>query len=423
MTAPATAASLWRHRSFGLLWAGDTISQVGSQLTGLALPVLAVTVLHADAAAMGVLGAAETAAFLLVGLPAGALVDRWHKQRVLVLGDAVRAVALGSVPVAWLLGGLTLPHLVVVALITGLATVFFDVSYQSYLPVIVPSTQLVEGNAKLEASRAVAQVAGPAVGGVLLRVLAAPVLVAVDAASFVLSALFVGRIPSAEQPPPRSERRPLHVEIGEGLAFVLRSPLLRRIAACTSISNFAAAMTNAVIVLYLLRSLHLGTDQVGLVFALSAVGGLAGAIGADRLVRRTGEGAAIPLTATVFAVFAVCVPLAVLLPPGPARIAFLAAGGFVTSVAVVAYNVVQVSFRQRLCPPALLGRMNASVRFLVWGTMPLGALAGGGIGSAFGVLAALWWAIAIGGLGALPVVLGPFWRMRELPRPAEDPAT
>src|SRR4051794_16462113 len=223
MTATTATGSLWRHRSFGLLWAGDTVSQVGSQLTGLALPVLAVTVLHADAAAMGVLGAAETAAFLLVGLPAGALVDRWRKQRVLVLGDVVRAVALGSVPVAWALGALTLAQLVVVAFVTGLATVFFDVSYQSYLPAIVPAAQLVEGNAKLQASQSVAQVAGPAVGGVLLRVLAAPLLIAVDAVSFLGSALLVGRIRSAEHPPPRAERRPLRG--GDRRGARLRAPL------------------------------------------------------------------------------------------------------------------------------------------------------------------------------------------------------
>jgi MFS family permease len=315
---------------------------------------------------------------------------------------------------------LTLSQLVVVALITGLATVFFDVSYQSYLPVIVPPAQLLEGNAKLQASQSVAQVAGPAVGGVLLRVLAAPVLIAVDAVSFLVSALLVGRIPSVEHPPPRSERRPLRVEILEGLAFVLRSPLLRRIAACTSISNFAAGMSNAVLVLYLLRTLRLPTDQVGLVFALSAFGGLAGALGADRLVRVTGEGRAIPIAALAFALLGTTTPLAALLPSGPARIAVLAVGGFVASAAVVAYNVVQVSFRQRLCPPALLGRMNASVRFLVWGTLPLGALAGGFVGSAAGVLAALWVSVAVGGIGALPVLLGPLWTLRELPQPEEE---
>ena len=413
---PPHSRSLWRHHDFRQLWVGDTISQVGTQLSQLALPVLAVTVLHAGPREMGLLTAFETLAFLVVGLPAGAWVDRWRKKRVLITGDVVRALAFGSLPLAWALGHLTLGQLYVVALVAGVATVFFDVAYQSYLPAIVERDQMVDGNAKLQASQSVAQVGGPALGGALLRVVAAPLLVAADAVSFVLSAWFVSRIRHAETPPSRESRRPLRTEIAEGLSFVVRHPLLVRITACTSISNFASGGIQALFVLYALRTLGLDTSTLGLVFSLAAVGGLVGAVATSRVVAVVGEGRTIPLSALVGGLAAFSTPAAALLPGGLAAATMVAAGSVVVWLTVVVYNVTQVSFRQRLCPPALLGRMNASVRFLVWGSMPLGGLAGGFLGSAIGVVPTLWAAAAVQLCAALPVLLSPLLRMRDLPR-------
>ena len=412
--APRT--SLWRHHDFRQLWVGDTVSQVGTQLSQLALPVLAVTVLHAGPREMGLLTAFETLAFLVVGLPAGAWVDRWRKKRVLVTGDAVRALAFGSIPLVWAVGHLSLGQLYAVALVTGVATVFFDVAYQSYLPAIVDGDQVVDGNAKLQASQSVAQVAGPAAGGVLLRVVSAPVLVAVDAVSFALSALFVRRIRHEETPPPRAERRPLRVEIGEGLAFVVRHPLLVRITACTSICNFASGLVQALFVLYVLRTLGLGTQTVGLVFAVAAVGGLAGAVLTSRIVAVVGEGRTIPVSIAIGGLASFATPLAALAPGTLGPTAILTLGSVVFWAMVVVYNITQVSFRQRLCPPALLGRMNASVRFIVWGTIPLGGIVGGVLGGAVGIVPTLYVASAIQLAGALPVLLSPLLRMRDLPR-------
>src|SRR4051794_8086710 len=225
----AAPASLWRHRDFGHLWAAETVSQVGTQISLVALPVLAVTILHATAFEMGVLTALETIAFLVIGLPAGAWVDRWRRKRILVLNDLVRAVALGTLPVAWLLDALSLPQLFVVATVTGTATVFFDVAYQSYLPTLVQPAQVVDGNAKLAASQELARVAGPGIAGVLLRVLGAPLLIAFDAVSYLFSALFIGGIRHVDNVPDRAGRRRLRTEIAEGLSFVVRHPLLRRI--------------------------------------------------------------------------------------------------------------------------------------------------------------------------------------------------
>jgi MFS family permease len=407
----ASSPSLWRHRDFRHLWAAESVSQVGTQITLVALPVLAVTILHATPLEMGVLTALETAAFLLIGLPAGAWVDRWRRKRVLVVNDLVRAVALASLPIAWLLDLLTLPQLFVVAAITGTATVFFDVAYQSYLPTLVAKQQIVEGNGKLETSRAVAQVAGPGITGVLLRVVGAPVLIAFDALSFLLSALFIGGIRHVDTVPDRATRRPLRTEIAEGLAFVVRHPLLRRIVACTGLGNLFGSVSMALLVLFVLRTLGLSESTLGFVFSVGAVGGILGAATAAWFARRVGEGRSIPLSSIVFAAAGAFVPLAVVGAP----VVWLVTGWFVLSWSVVVYNITQVSFRQRLCPPHLLGRMNASVRFIVFGTMPLGGLLGGFLGDWFGVTAALWVAAVGGFLSCLPVVLSPLMTMRDLP--------
>src|SRR3954462_9530689 len=288
-----TDRSLLRHRDFRHLWAAETVSQVGTQVTLLALPVVAVTVLDATPLQMGVLTALETAAFLLIGLPAGAWVDRWRRKRVLVTADLVRAVVLGTLPVAYLLDVLTLGQLFVVAAVTGTATVFFDVAYQSYLPTLVEREQLVDGNGKLEASRAVAQVAGPGATGVLLRVLGAPLLIVVDAVSFLLSALFLGSIGHPDTVPDRAARRPLRTEIAEGLGFVVRHPLLRRIVACTGTGNLFGTVTSTLLVLFALRELELSESTLGLVLSAGGWGGMLGAAPPARFARWVGEGRSI----------------------------------------------------------------------------------------------------------------------------------
>jgi MFS family permease len=407
----SASASLWRHRDFRQLWGAETVSQLGTQVTQLALPIIAVTILAATPFQMGVLTALETAAFLVVGLPAGAWVDRWHRKRVLVANDLIRAVALGTLPLAWALDLLSLPQLFVIAAVTGTATVFFDVAYQSYLPALVAKNQIVDGNGKLETSRAVAQVAGPGITGVLLRIISAPVLIAADAVSFLLSAVFIGRIRQGDVVPDRKTRRPLRVEIAEGLSFVVRHPLLRRIVACTGIGNFGTAMMGALLVLFALRELHLAESTIGIVFAAGSVGGLVGAVTGARFAHWVGEGRAIPLSAMLLLPFVSLIPLAVLGAPA----VLLVVSWFGFSWAVVAYNITQVSFRQRLCPPQLLGRMNASVRFIVFGTQPLGALLGGALGSWIGVVPTLWISVGVAGLAAVPVVFSPLIRMRDLP--------
>lgn len=411
--------SLVHHHDFRSLWIGDTISQAGTQLSLLALPVIAVQLLHAGPTEMGLLTGAETLAFLLIGLPAGAWVDRWRTKRVLIGGDLVRAAALLTIPVAWWLDLLTLPQLYAIALVTGVATVFFDVAYQSYLPALVEPADVVDGNAKLQASQSIAQVGGPAIGGGLLRLVSAPALVVLDAASFLGSAFLVWRIQQQDTPPPRHERRRLRTEIAEGLSFVLRHPLLVRITACTSLGNLFISMGNALFVLLLLRYLHQPTSAVGLLFSAAALGGLAGALATRRIVAWVGEGRTISLSAVAWTPVVALTPLAAELAPGVPPMPLLAVGGFMSIFLVVVYNITQVSFRQRVCPPRLLGRMNATVRFIVWGTQPIGAVAGGLLGTHIGIVPTFWISVGGTGLAALPVLFSPLTRMRDLPDNAE----
>jgi MFS family permease len=415
-TKPSRGGALLHHVDFRRLWIGETVSQLGTTVSQLALPLVAILVVHASTFEVGLLTALESAAFLVVGLPAGAWVDRMRYRRVLIVNDVVRALALGSIPAARWLGVLSIEQLYVVALVTGISTVFFDVAYQSYLPQLVDRELLVEGNAKLQGSESVSQIAGPSIGGVLIQVLTAPYAVLVDALSFVWSAAWVTAISTR---PPRPERRPdrhLRREIAEGVRFVLGNRLLRAIAACTSTSNLFSSVAAAVFYILLARQLHLSPGWIGLISSTSAVGGLLGSLVASRFAARVGQGPAIWMSALAATPAAFVVPFV----HRDWTLVLLALTQLTMWMAVVVYNITQVSFRQGLCPPHLLGRMNATMRFLVWGTMPLGALIGGALGATIGVRNTLLVAAVGGGLSFLPVLLSPLRTMRDLPSYEEE---
>ncbi|MCH0543119.1 MFS transporter [Streptomyces sp. MUM 203J] len=411
----ATAGPL-RRRDFRLLLSGAAASQVGAQVTLIALPLVAVLRLEASAFEVGLLTTAETAAFLLIGLPAGAWVDRMRRLPLLIRADLVRAAAVGSVPAAGLAGVLTMAQLYAVALVTGIATVFFDVAHQSFLPRVLDREQLVAGNGALETVRSSAQVAGPGLGGGLVQLLGAPLAVAADALSYVASAWFLSRIRVPEPQPGPAPDTSLRAQVAEGLAFVLRQPVLRMIALATAVANLFTAMLLAVQTVFLIRVLGLPPGVLGLMFSAEAVGGLAGALCAGALARRLGQARAIWLSPLVTGPFALLWPLA---GPGLAAVWFALASAVVFFGGVV-YNVAQVSFRQTLCPDALLGRMNATMRFMVWGTLPLGGLAGGAVAEAAGPRTALWVCAAGLLLVPLPLLFSPLRRMRDLP-PAPHP--
>ncbi|HUH15403.1 MAG TPA: MFS transporter, partial [Gaiellaceae bacterium] len=248
---------LWRHRDFLWLWSSQTVSQFGSQVSLLALPLVAIAVLGASAFEVALLGVVEFLPFLLFSLPAGVWVDRLPRRPILVVADLVRAAALATIPIAYWLDGLTIWQLYAVGFVVGIGTVFFDVAYQSYLPSLVARDELSEGNSKLEVSRSAAQLGGPGVGGVLISILTAPMAVAVDAVSFVVSALLLGRIRSAEREPAREERRPLLSELWEGLRYVIRHEYVRGMAASVAIFNFFGNVGGSILLVYLVRELGL----------------------------------------------------------------------------------------------------------------------------------------------------------------------
>jgi MFS family permease len=412
--------SLWRHHDFLKLWAADALSQVGTVVTALAMPLLVIKVLDATPFEVGLLTTFEFLAFLIVGLPAGAWVDRMRRRNVLWTTDLLRALLFGSIPLAWWLGVLTLPQVYAVALAAGVCTVFFDVAYQSYLPFLVGREFLVEGNSKLQGTQSVSQVAGPPVAGLLIQVLTAPYAILIDAISFLWSAIWVGAISSREPRPERTADRHLVREVREGLSFVLGNRLLRSIAACTGTSNFFSNVQGVALVVILAdqAQLNFSAGAIGLLFAGSAIGGLVGALVARRFADRVGQGPAIWLPVAVAGVLGVAVPF---VNRGWVLVAVVISL-FMTGVAVVIYNITQVSFRQQLCPERLLGRMNATMRFLVWGTIPIGGFVGGLLGSTIGLRPTLWVSVIGEALAFLPVFFSPLRRMRELPTTYADEA-
>jgi MFS family permease len=411
---------LWRHQDFLKLWSAETISQFGSQVSGLALPLIAVISLHVSAFKVAALGTIEFLPFLLFTLPAGVWVDRLRRRPILVAGDTARAALLVSIPVAYAFDALTIWQLYVVGFFTGICTVFFDVAYQSYLPSLVERDRLVEGNSKLEVSRSSAQIGGPGFAGVLIGWIGAPVAVIVDAVSFVGSALFLFGIRKPETDPAAAAermRRGMRVEMAEGLRFVLGHRYLRNIAASTATFNFFGNLWGAIIIVYAVRQLHMTAALIGLVFSIASGGALVGALSAKKLAERFGVGRTIVWSqATV--VIGVLIPLA---PHDKYRaIPFIAAAQMVSAACIVIYNVNQVSLRQALCPERLQGRMNACMRFIVWGTIPIGSLTGGALASTVGLHETIWIGVLGSTLAVLPVALSPIRSVERMPEQVED---
>jgi len=412
---------LWRHADFLKLWSAETVSQFGTQVSQLALPLTAVLILDATAFQVAALGTVEFLPFILFTLPAGVWVDRVRRRPILIAGDFGRAALLASIPIAYVMDDLTLGQLYVVGFLVGTCTVFFDVSYQSYLPALVEREQIIEGNSKLEISRSTAQIGGPGVGGVLVQAFTAPYAILVDAASFLGSGLFIFRIRRQEEQPAErlenGEKPGLWTELKEGLRFVLGNPNLRAQAGCTATSNFFSQFTFAIIIVFLVRTLGLSPGVIGLSISLGSVGALLAAITATRISGRFGIG---PTTIATGILWGPATLLIALAPVGNGAIPFLIVAQLALGFAIVVYNIVQVSYRQAICPPRLQGRMNSVMRFIVWGTIPLGALIGGALGSSIGLRETMVIGAIGSGLAVLWIVFSPQRHLREMPEPIED---
>ena len=411
-------AGLWANADFRKLWLGRTISEIGSRITREGLPLTAVLVLAATPLQMGVLAAMGAVPVLLVGLFAGVWVDRRRRRPILIAADVGRAALLLTIPLAAWRGWLHMGQLLVVAALTGILAVFFNVADQSFLPVLVSRAHLIEGNSKLEASGGMAEIAGPPLAGVLVQTITAPMAILLDAVSFLVSAATVVAIRTPE-PPPAPVEPQSHVgqEIRQGLRVMLGQPILRALAITGSIGSFFGGFYATLYTLYAIRVVGVSPAVLGLLIAAGGVGCLAGAMLAGPVVQRYGLGPAMVAAAAVSAAAAAFFtplaggrPLAVAVP-------LMLAGQFFNDGASQVFSIHAVSLRQTVTPDHLLGRMNASMHVLEGGVHPFGILVGGALASVAGIQHTVFVAALGPVLGALWVVFSPIRHLHAAPDP------
>ncbi|MEU8333832.1 MFS transporter [Micromonospora sp. NPDC048839] len=403
---------LLRHHDFRLLWTGQTVSSIGSNVTTVALPLVAVAVLDAGTFQVAVLTAAAWLPWLLIGLPAGAWVDRLPRRPVMVACDLFRALLFLSVPLAAALDRLTVWHLLLVALSAGVARVFFETADQVYLPVLLRPEQLAEGNAKLHAAQTASYVVGPGVAGLIAQLIGAVSALLLDAISFLVSAVCLLRIRTVE---PRVRRvdqsRSLRRDIAEGLRFVARDPYLRVLTVFGAASNIGLTGYQAVLVVFLVRELRIEPGLVGALVGVMSAGGIIGALLATTLARRCGTARALLIAALLTGPPALLIPLAA---PGVGLI-WPALGGVLIGLGVAIGNVVKGAFRQTYTPHHLLGRVTVSMHLLNYGTIPLAAVLAGALGARYGVGTAIFVMTAWLAVTPLVLLIGPIRRRRDLP--------
>jgi MFS family permease len=454
--------SLFRQADFARLWTAATVSLFGTQVSQIAIPFIAAVLLNASPGEVGLLVTVEFLPFLLFTLPAGVWVDRFPRKRILVLADLGRGLMLVSIPIAYALGGLTIWQLYVVGFVNGIMTVFFDIADQSYLPSIVDREDLVDGNSKLQVSASSAQILGQPFGGGIIALLTAPVAVLIDAASFLGSAGLIATIrgrgrdagapvgeaaaasslddvapspssgaslvveaaaadPSVNPGASTDPREGMRSQIADGLRYIVRHRFLASIAASTGTSNLFSNLAFAVFPVYAYRTLELSPAAIGTVGGIGGAGVLVGAVVSSRVASRIGVGPSIVGSMLVSGLGGLLVPLA----PKDLALYFFAAAFFVGSMASVVYNVNQVSLRQAITPEHFLGRMNATMRFIVWGTIPIGSLIGAGLSEVVGVHETIWIGAILAMLAVLPVLFSPVRSLKTIPGadPDEGAAT
>jgi MFS family permease len=413
--AQGSRSRLWRHRDFLLLWGGQTVSRIGDQFTGLAVPYIAVWLLGAGPVETGILGAASTFPFLIFGLLVGVWADRRERRRVLIFADLGRGAMIASIAVLGIAGLLQLTYLYVISFLIGVLTVFFDVAYQAYLPSIVERDQLVDANSKLETSNTLAGTTGPTIAGAIIHALRAPFAMLVDAASFFFSAATLAAIRTRETVVAAPSGVSIFAQISEGLRIVVGDRRLRHIAMCTAWANFFSSAIFSALLFVLLNQLGFEAVTLGLLFTVASLGGVLGALVSGRIAKRIGVGPAIVAGAVLFGVPMLPLPFvtaAIALP-------FLGVILGVSFFGNLLYNINQVSFRQAIVPIRLQGRLNATMRTIVWGTLPLGALTGGFLGEAIGLRPAILLSVVAGSVSFLWVLFSPVRGIREMPKTAE----
>ncbi len=416
---PHRFGGVLRQRNFRLLWTGETVNQLGSAMALIGMPLLAVVFLRATSFEVGVLTAAEYLPWLVIGLPAGAWVDRLPPRPLMIVCDIVSAALYASVPVAYATHVLTVGQLVAVQLLAGAVSVLFTTAYQVNLPSLVKAEELTEGNAKLQASASAASLGGRGLSGIVTQAVGATASVIVNAASFLVSAacLLAIRAPEPRTSPRQGTK--LRRDVIEGMRLVFRDPYLRPMTLVGAVANFALDGYAAIVVVFLVRVVGVSAGVVGLLLAMSGVGGLLGALAARRLSARFGTARAL-LVGTVGSMpCALLVPLA---DRGPG-LGFFVIGVFVTGIGVGNFNVILATFRQTYCSRPVLGRVTATMRFVSLGTGPVGAFAGGVLGTWLHPRNALWVMVVILAISGTLFLTPAFTRRRDLPSaPAAGPA-
>jgi MFS family permease len=399
---------LWKHGDFLRLWAAHSVSQLGTQVSFVVIPLVAVVTLDASPAQVGILTAIGSVPALALGLFAGVWVDRLRRRPILVLADVGRAAVLATIPLAAFLGVLDMWHLYVVLLLVGSMTLFFDVAHRSYLPSLLRPGQLVDGNSKLEVSRSAAEISGPGLAGGLAQVLTAPLAILFDALSFLLSAIFLARIRTSEPTPHSRKDQPesgaheegVSREVRDGIRELAGNPTVRSLVSCTGTITFFNAAIEAVLMLYLVKVLGLSAATVGIIFSVGGVGLLVGAVLAGRIGRHVPLGIVLAGGPLIIGVADLLIPLA----SGPALlvVGLLCVAQFLFGVGMPLYRVNEVSLRQIIVPARLLGRLNSGEYFVREGLIPFGALLGGLLGEVIGLRPTL----AIGAFGEMATL---FW--------------
>lgn len=394
---------------FRKVWFADAISQLGTRMTFLAAPLAAVLSLHATAFEVALVKAAESTGALLFGLLAGAWIDRLRCRPVLLVADFARFVVLLSVPVAALLGALTLGHLYAAMFVIGSLSIWFDIAQQSYLARLLPATELVSANAKLAANRSVAALAGASTGGFLVQLLTAPVVFTLDALSYLWSGLWIRSLRHREPPPQRRPDRRLRREIAAGLRFVVRQPLLRAVAGHTATFVLWQSASGAATVVFLVREIGLSAGAIGVLSTVGLIGALVASSLAGRLTARFGQARVLVAAAVWLGPAEVIIGFTT---PGWG-LAWFVANMFLASLGIILVGVTEMTCRQLVCPPELLGRVNATMEFAMWSAAPLGAVLGGGLAAWLGLRETLFVSGAGACLAALWVLCSPLRRTRD----------
>lgn len=409
--------SLWRHRDFLRLWAAQAISAYGSRITRTALPIVAIAMLDQPESIIGVLVAGQLAPGVVLALFAGGIVDRGNKRRILITADVVRAIAVASLTIAWAAGALTMVHLLIVGAVVGAASAMFAITDNAYLPSLIGKEHLAEGNAKIEATEAIAEITGPASAGALIAALGAPLAVAIDAATYVWSAVMLGRIRTRVVPAEPSPGVSMSLRGGDlevGMRAVFGHPIVRPIVVSHMVWSLSGGFFMALYTPFCLRELGLDTTTFGVVIAMGGVGSLAGALLSRTFVRSFGLGHTLVITSALSLACAVFIPMA--RGPYVVVVALLIAHQLLSDGFSVAFVIHAVTLRQTVLRKELLGRANAAIHVCTASLLPIGALLAGFIAEAIGTREAVWIGVSIGLIP--PLLLLPLWKIRDMPPPA-----